>query len=139
MVGTALRVAAGTEGKYNARGNSANEDLAMTHENLETLARQAAAGEKAAADKLCLQIDSVLRQLDQATLKRVVQAALDLNQKTGPEGALPATPYTPEFLEWARGLSTDEEVIAELRDLREHGGHEFTELLRDIESSADRP
>jgi hypothetical protein len=110
----------------------------MTQENLEILAQQAAAGDQTASDALLGQMQAILRQLDQATRDRVVRAALQLNRETDSNAPSPATPAAPELLEWARRQSTEEELVAEIRELREQGGSDFEELLRDIEPQADR-
>jgi len=110
----------------------------MTQESLEILAQQAAAGDQTASDAVFGQIEAILRRLDRATRNRVVRAALHLNRETDSDSLAPATPATPELLEWARRQFTEEELVAELRDLREQGGHELAELLRDIEPRADR-
>jgi hypothetical protein len=109
----------------------------MTQQNLETLARQAAAGDQTASDALFGQIEAILRQLDHATLNRVVQAALHLRRDTVPGELSPATPVTPELLDWARRQYTEEELVAGLRELRDQGGHDLSELLRDVEPRAD--
>jgi hypothetical protein len=45
---------------------------------------------------------------------------------------------TPELLEWARQLSTDEEVLADLQAVREQGGQELRDFLPELEQLVPR-
>jgi len=110
----------------------------MTQQNLEFLAQKAAFGDTTAADVLVGQLESILRQMDQTTLSRVVDAAQHLSQNGGAQSAPLRTQLTPEELEWARQQFSEEEVIEELHELRTKGGIEFAEVLRSIEPTADK-
>jgi hypothetical protein len=43
------------------------------------------------------------------------------------------TRLTPELLEWARQLYTEEEIVAALQEVREKGGLELHEFIQDLE------
>jgi hypothetical protein len=40
---------------------------------------------------------------------------------------------TPELLEWARNLFTEEEIVAGLREVRETGGLELQDFVHELE------
>jgi hypothetical protein len=109
----------------------------MTRKTLEILAQQAAAGDKAASDTLLNQIEAILRQLDRATLDRVVDAAQELRGPPDQPGTPLPTPITAELMDWARKQFTEEELVDGLRELREHGGIEFPVLLQGTEAQPD--
>lgn len=44
-----------------------------------------------------------------------------------------AVPITPELLEWALKLFSEEEAIAGLREIQETGGLTFAEVIRGLE------
>jgi hypothetical protein len=56
----------------------------------------------------------------------------------GPEGLPDEARLTPELLEWARRLSTDEEVLAELREMRTNGSLELKDFLGELEQLVAR-
>jgi len=43
---------------------------------------------------------------------------------------------TPELLEWANGLFTDEEVIAGMNEIRQTGGLELKDFIQELEQEA---
>ncbi len=50
-----------------------------------------------------------------------------------------AAMLTPELLEWARGLDTEEEIIAGVREVRETGGLELKDFIQEIIDIARGP
>jgi hypothetical protein len=50
------------------------------------------------------------------------------------DGTVPApiTKLTPELLEWARGLDTEEEIVAGIREVYETGGLELKDFIQEI-------
>jgi hypothetical protein len=53
----------------------------------------------------------------------------------GVTDGFPFAKLSPELLEWARQLSTEEELIAGLREVRETGGLEFRDLLPELDQA----
>ncbi len=49
------------------------------------------------------------------------------------------TPLTPELRAWALQQFTEEELVAGLRELQEHGGLELSEFLSELEQIVARP
>ena len=45
--------------------------------------------------------------------------------------------YARDEKDWARRQFTEEELVAGLRELRDQGGHDLSELLHDVEPHAD--
>jgi len=63
-----------------------------------------------------------------------VPPSLPADEELQPTGHAHALKLPPELLEWARQLSSVEEVLADLRALREQGsGHELDDFLRELE------
>lgn len=101
----------------------------MTNQPLEELARQAAAGDAAAADRLLDRLVGVLRLLDRGTLQEAVRSTLVL-----------ANELTPEQMARARRQLTPKEIadaVRELEILRDPvargGGLELKDFLPDLE------
>lgn len=70
----------------------------------------------------------LLSTLDAASQAAVMTRLADAVQ------ALPAPRcLSPQELEWARGLSSEEELQAGLKEIRETGGHPLAEFLPDLE------
>jgi hypothetical protein len=129
----------------------------MSQPTLESLARQAAAGDQAAADAFCSHLLPILQSLDGATLERVARCALALkdHQANGAGGQLgaapspaatntpplrdfpPGEPLAPELLEWARRQFTEEELVSSLRELRANGGLGIEDLVRELEAGLE--
>lgn len=78
--------------------------------------------------------DAFLLQLVNAVDSAVEQRAELIAMATAP----PARRLTEEELEWARGLYSEEEVLAGLRDLEETGGQELDAFLPALEAAAGR-
>jgi hypothetical protein len=55
----------------------------------------------------------------------------------GVTNGFPFAKLSPELLEWARQLSTEEELVAGLREVRETGGLEFRDLLPELDQAND--
>jgi hypothetical protein len=132
--------------------------FAMAQQTLESLARQAAAGDRRAIDDFLAQLQVLLRPLDGGLLDKVASCALALKgERRGGAGAperpaetpaakttladLPTgvVPLTPELLEWARQQVTEEEVVAALRDVEANGGLSSEELLSVLNEEVERP
>ena len=61
-------------------------------------------------------------QLGTATLARLANGRL----------LPPYRKLTPEELEWARGLDTEEEILAGIREIRETGGLELKDFIHEL-------
>lgn len=104
----------------------------MTSPILEELARQAAAGDRAASVTLLDQLRAVFRLLDAETLNRVVESAVAFREGVSP--GRPATvPLTPELLAWANEDVNEQEIAADLQELRAKGGATLPEMLPELE------
>jgi hypothetical protein len=68
---------------------------------------------------------------DEADLRRLVETVPAPNGK-------PFGGFTPEFLDRARRQSSDEEIAAGLRELRDGGGLELADFLAELEQEAAR-
>src|SRR5438552_3596323 len=57
------------------------------------------------------------------------------NGSVSPEqvNGIPVFEYTPEFMEWARQLDTEEEIVAGLREIEETGGLELKDFIHELE------
>jgi hypothetical protein len=94
-------------------------------------------------DAKCRAIGTVLAGVDaarQASLlakivERIVNHSEQIRHRVEP-GSPAAMVPTPEILEWARGLFTEEEAIAGLREIRQTGGLKFGEVIHGLESPA---
>jgi hypothetical protein len=109
---------------------------------LETLARQAAAGDQEASDAFLARLLAILRPLDGGMLDRVARCALSLKDEQAvgePSGGERAVPLSPELLEWARRQFTEEELVSGLQELRANGGLEIENLLPERDSEGERP
>ncbi|HEX5270444.1 MAG TPA: hypothetical protein VFW33_08160 [Gemmataceae bacterium] len=130
----------------------------MAQQTLESLALQAAAGDRTASDDFLARLQALLRPLDEGMLDKVASCALALKGERQGEAVSPARPgeapaagpnladlptgvvaLTPELLEWARQEVTDEEVLAGLRDVEANGGLGSEELLSVLEAEGERP
>jgi hypothetical protein len=115
----------------------------MVDPTLENLARQAALGDPAAAETLFRQLEGVLRLLKGDLLEQVAQTALALKARGDdqaappssgvPAGLPPKAEIPPEVLEWARWQFSEEELTANLREVREKGGLELKDFLHELE------
>ena len=50
----------------------------------------------------------------------------------------PSPPLPPEILEWARQHFNEEEFLAGLREIRETGGLQLEDFIRELEQEATR-
>lgn len=107
----------------------------MPQPTLESLARQAAAGDQTASDAFFTQLLAILRPLDGGMLDRVARCALALKDHQ----AVGEAPLTPELLEWARRQFTEEELVSGLRELRAKGGLGIEDLLPELDAGRERP
>src|SRR3954469_12172171 len=104
----------------------------MNDPTLESLAQQAALGDKAAAEAFFLRLRDVLQLLPSEVLERIGHLALYLKSHADQAVASaaddelakapPLTKLTPELREWARQNFNEADFLAGLRDIREHGG-----------------
>jgi hypothetical protein len=130
----------------------------MSQPTLESLAQQAAAGDRAASDVFLTRLRTILRTLDAGTLAEVARCALALKEQGADETPLPVqpgqvppamaapvtprprvVPLTPELLEWARQQFTEEELAASLRELRANGGLSSEEVLSVLDDEVGHP
>jgi len=130
----------------------------MSQPTLESLARQAAAGDRTASDDFLTRLQAIFRSLDGGMLDQVVRCALALKGQGGGETSPPmqvdqvppamaepvaprprVVPLTPELLEWARQQVNVEEVVAGLREVRANGGIGSEELLSVLDEEVERP
>lgn len=98
--------------------------LEQTARHLETLTQLFAAVIGAVGDASAQK--AVAAQLSAATLARLANGS----------DALPVVKLTPEELEWARGLDTEEEILAGIREIRETGGLELKDFFQEIIDAA---
>ena len=121
----------------------------MSDPNLESLARQAALGDKAAAEAFFHRLREVLQLLQGDLLERAarlalfVKAQVDGTPTSAPEGE-PAnfqakTKISPELREWACQQFSEEELIANLREAREKGGLELKDFIHELEALVQHP
>lgn len=104
----------------------------MIPPTLEDLARQAAGGDQAASELLVERLQAVFRLMDPGLLKRVLQSA------AAPGGG-PSGPLTPELLAWASQDLNEQEIVADLRAVREKGGYVLEDMLPELERIVERP
>jgi hypothetical protein len=132
-----------SSGSICSQGNG--DGATMSQEFLDVLARHAPAEEPQRLDKAARQLDTlslrlaaVLDGLGDLSGRQEILAQFSarvlaaLAQTNGPR---PLTP-TPELLEWARGLFSDEEIVAGLREIRETGGLQLTDFIHELEQEA---
>ena len=74
-----------------------------------------------------------------AIIERIVTHSEQIRKQSAPQTSTappkPVTP-TPEILEWARNLFTEEEALAGLREIRQTGGLKFSEVIQGLEPPA---
>lgn len=51
---------------------------------------------------------------------------------------VPPVRLTPELLEWARKQLNEEEILAGLREIRQTGGFELQDFIRELEQAAGK-
>jgi hypothetical protein len=113
----------------------------MIDPTLEDLARRSAAGDGAAAEALLGRFREVFRLLKGDLLDRVAHSALSLKAHADqappapsePGCPFPRTQLSPELLEWARQQFNEEELEANLREVREKGGLELKDFIHELE------
>src|SRR5947209_7508458 len=77
----------------------------------------------------------VVGRLGDASAQRAVAAHLSAATLARLANGSVLPPYrklTPEELDWARGLDTEEEILAGIREIRETGGLELKDFIQEI-------
>jgi hypothetical protein len=73
----------------------------------------------------------LLATLDAASKAAVISRLADAVQAPPVPRSL-----SPQELNWVRGLSSEEEVLTGLKEVRETGGHQLADFLPDLERAA---
>ena len=75
---------------------------------------------------------------DSPNLDGTASPGQDTNGATLPKGPadLASAELTPELLEWARNLYSEEEILAGLNEIRETGGLQFCDFIEELEQAA---
>jgi hypothetical protein len=87
-------------------------------------------------EALCGQLASLIGAFDPAVRGRLLDEVVHRVQAKLAVTAVPVGKPTPEVLEWANGLFTDEEAIAGLREIRETGGFELRDFIHELDLPA---
>jgi hypothetical protein len=136
----------------------------MSQEFLDVLSRHAAAGElekldpvARELDNLSLRLATVLSGLQDSSARqdllaqfdaRVLGSLKEIEEKAVRPGTsfpssepneLPSGKLTPELREWARQQFSEEEIVAGLQELRDKGGLELGDFLKELEDVVARP
>jgi hypothetical protein len=72
-----------------------------------------------------------------ASLERIDSEASELlahPKKPHPQQKPAPVELTPDLLEWARRQFSEEELVAGIRDIRENGGVQFAEIIKQLKS-----
>lgn len=87
-------------------------------------------------DRAIAEMADVLAACDVTTREKLLARITERLEKKGGRDGNPWPKVTPEILAWARGLDTDEEILAGLAEIERTGGLRLEDFLPELKRAA---